>query len=78
MEVLDSITFVIGVDAGEYSAGVTITDSVFEYFPKIVEITYSNQTYNYGWTLTGRQLFFGNAFETSNGSNVTIKFKRTI
>lgn len=77
---LTGLNFKIGTLDGEYPAGASITDSFFELLEKsgaeISSISYSNQQYAEGWTVTGRKITF--PFTTSNDSTVFINLTQTM
>lgn len=77
---LTGLQFNIGNTAGQYPAGTSITDSIFDLMAMhgvgIAHISYSNQNYANGWTVTGRRIDF--PFTTSNGEAVYITFGETL
>lgn len=70
-----SMNFTIGTADGEYPAGSTITDSIFEYCT-ISSITGYAQSYNYGFSVNKRTLNLG--FAANNGDKLTINFKHPV
>jgi hypothetical protein len=76
---LTGLNFKIGTLDGEYPEGSSITDSFFELLALasagISSISYSNQQYAEGWSISGRKITF--PFSTSNGSTVFINLNQT-
>lgn len=79
---LTGLNFKIGTNDGEYASGTSITDSIFDLMVRtgagISSISYSNQHYAEGWTITGRKLDFSPIFSTSDGTTVFVNFNQTV
>lgn len=82
MRTITGLKFNIGTLEGEYPAGSSVTDSIFELASRagamISSITYESQSYSRGWNLNGRRLEFSTLFNTSNGNTIYVNFDQTI
>lgn len=66
--------YTIGTTDSTYPAGTSLTDSLIG-IAHIAAVQKGAQSYNDGWTVSGRTLHHGDSFITVNGDTVTIHFQ---